>query len=145
MQEIKTNRCEWCTLVHPKPGVSMSAYHLSEQTPQERKGNGRGGEPTPLMPLGLCVFAVSMAMALVQVSWAAPLLIGAVLLVVVATVRNGIEAAQETVANDETQAPTETSQQLFGPDNGQPQSPFQEPAPARAARRFKGDNLWGLN
>ena len=59
----------------------MAASYFSEQTPQEREGIGYGSEPTPSMPLAVCVFAVGMAMALVQVSWAAPLLIGAVLLV----------------------------------------------------------------
>ena len=114
----------------------MADSYFSEQTPQEREGSGCGSEPTPLMPMVLCILAVGVAMALVQVSWAAPLLIGTVLLAVVATVRNGIEDAEETDAKGrEVHALPEMS--------GQPQPPFQKPAHTR--RRFTGDDVWGLN
>jgi hypothetical protein len=126
----------------PKPGVPMDVSYFSEQTPQERDGRQRGSEPTPLMPLLVCILAVGMAMALVQVSWASPLLGGTVVLVVVATLRNRVEEAQQT-AVEEGPGSQETFQAPSGPDKGRREPRFQQTA--RAGRRFKGDRLWGLN
>lgn len=128
-----------CTL---KPGVPMDVFYLPEPTPQEREGTKRGSEPTPLVPLVVCVLAVSLAMALVEVSWASPVFVGMVLLAVVAALRNRIEAAREIGAG-ETPAGQETVPAARDPDAGQPKSPFR--GPARADRRFKGDSVWGLN
>jgi hypothetical protein len=120
----------------------MDVSYFSEQTPQEHEGRECGSEPTPLMPLVVCILAVGVATALVQVSWASPLVGGTVLLAVVATLRNRVEEAQETAAK-EGPARQETFQAPSGPDKGQPEPPFEKPA--RAGRRFKGDRLWGLN
>ena len=121
----------------------MAVSYFSEQTPQEREGDGCGSEPTPLVPLVLCILGVGVGMALVQVSWASPLFGGTVLLVAAAAFRNGIEEAQEMAAS-EAQASPETLQEPACLDNkGQLKPPFLEPG--RADRRFKGDGVWGLN
>jgi hypothetical protein len=120
-----------------KSGVLMHVADFSEQT-QKREGRGPGSEPTPWMPLVVCILAVGMAMALVQVNWASPLFGGTVLLVVVATLRNRVEEAQERASKE---APA--CQETPGPDEGQSEPPFQKPS--RADRRFTGDALWGLN
>jgi hypothetical protein len=120
----------------------MEVSYFSEQTPQERERRERGSEPTPLMPLVICILAVSMAMALAQVSWAGPLLGGTVLLVVVAALRNKVEEAEENAAK-EAPARRKTLQILSGPDEGHSEPSFQKPVCAH--RRFKGDRLWGLN
>lgn len=116
----------------------MDVSYLPEQTPQEREGTERGSEPTPLVPLVVCTFAVSLAMALVQVSWASPVLGGTALLVVVAALRNSFEKARETAAS-EVPARQETLRTPSGSGEEQAESP------AHVARRFKGDRLWGLN
>jgi hypothetical protein len=122
----------------------MDVSYFSEQTPEKREeGRECGSEPTPLMPLVVCIFAVGIAMALLQVSWASPLFGGTVLLVAVATLRNRVEEAQETTAADEAPACQELLQVPSGPDEGQPKRLFRKSA--RADRRFKGDGLWGLN
>jgi hypothetical protein len=112
----------------------MTVSYFSEQIPQECEGRGCGNEPTPLMPLAACTLAVGVTMALLQVSWASPILGGTILLVVVAALRNRVEEAQ---------ASQETFQESSRPDEGRPEPPSRKPA--RADHRFKGDSLWGLN
>lgn len=128
-----------CTL---KPGVPMNVSYFSDQTTQEREDRARGSEPTPFMPLVVCILAVGMAVALAQVSWARPLFGGTVLLVAVATLRNKVEETQET-AVEEVPVCQEAFQAPSGPDEGRPEPPFQKPVRARG--RFRGDRLWGLN
>ena len=120
----------------------MNVSCFSEQTPQKREGRGCGSEPTPLAPLLACIVTVAMAVALLQVSWASPIVEGSVLLVVAAALRNGVEKAQQTAAG-EAQASPETLQEPSPPEGGQPGPPSRKPA--RAGQRFKGDHLWGLN
>ena len=122
----------------------MDVSYFSEQTPQEREGRGCDSEPTPLVPLVACVLMVGMMMALLQVSWASPIVAGTVLLVVMAALRNRIEEAQQMAAR-EAQASQETPQKPSRPEEGQGQSepPFQKVA--RPDRRFNGDRLWGRN
>ena len=120
----------------------MDVLYFSEQTPQERDGRGRGSKPTPLMPLAVCILMVGVAAALLQVSWASPIVAGTVVLVVAAALRNGVEEA-EAAAASEAETPQQTPQEQARPDEGQAEPPFQKPA--CAARRFKGDHLWGLN
>lgn len=121
----------------------MAASCFYKPTRPARKGECCGSEPTPLVPLALCILAVGVATALAQVSWASPLLGGTALLVAVAAFRNGIEKAQPEVAARETQSPPETLLEPSRPAKESLEPPFQKPA--HASRRFKGDSVWGLN
>ncbi|MBV9998090.1 MAG: hypothetical protein JO015_03150 [Verrucomicrobia bacterium] len=121
--------------------MAVSCFY--KPTRPEREGERCGSEPTPLVPLVLCILAVAVATALVQVSWASPLLGGTVLLVAVAAFRNGIEDARQEVAATEAQSAQATPPEPSRPAKESLEPPFQKPA--RAAHRFRGDNVWGLN
>ena len=127
-----------------KPEGLMAVSYSSKQTRQQSESAGCVSEPTPLVPLVLCILAVGVTMGLVQVSWASPLVVGAVLLVLVASLRNGMEEAQGT-ADKDVQASQEIRQEeAFLLADAQFKPLLQKTTP-RADRRFRGDSVWGLN
>ena len=120
----------------------MDVSYFPKHGPRERDGTERGSEPTPLVPLVMCILAVSLMIALVQVSWASPVLGGTALLVVVAALRNRFEEAREDAAGEAPACP-QTLLAPSGPDEEKPEPPARKSA--RTDRRFRGDRLWGLN